>query len=524
MSSRDATEEKPLLDRIRDDPRPALLWVAGLVVLSLFEFGAVAHAVADAAQAIVTTASRVGGGAGANATNNTTAAAAAASSGAPPLQGLVDAAGQIPTLLSRETIPNQGYDANGPERVVELDSGASRYVFEGPWEGTFLGLAPAHAWLLRVALVYAYAFVFVYWLLRGYFVFREHYRYADWTPRDDVIERLRTHRWGQFGFLVVFMFLTMAIFAPALTPTTVEANIKQPYTHHVEYFDADSGEVEEITAGAANLQAASSGAGQYNTGPMQYDKYSRFHPFGTLPTPGKDLFTFMAAGARISLFIGLVAIGISAGAAAVFGLLTAYYKGLTDLAVVVASDSIQTIPQLLLLILVSVVFSGHWLGSIYNGGFLIALIFGITGWPYLWRAVRGPAFQVAEEEWVDAARSYGQRASATMRKHMLPYILGYLLIYGSMTLGGIIIGTSALSFLGLGIDPPTPEWGRAISMGQSYVATQSWHISFIPGALIVLVVTAFNAMGDGIRDAIDPQSEGSEDAGTEVAAAGGGGG
>jgi peptide/nickel transport system permease protein len=101
---------------------------------------------------------------------------------------------------------------------------------------------------------------------------------------------------------------------------------------------------------------------------------------------------------------------------------------------------------------------------------------------------------------------------------MLPYIIGYVLVYGSMTLGGAIIAISGLSFLGLGIAPPTPEWGRAINLGQDYVDTGSWHISLIPGALITLVVTGFNALGDGIRDAVDPQSD------SESAAAGRGGG
>jgi peptide/nickel transport system permease protein len=232
----------------------------------------------------------------------------------------------------------------------------------------------------------------------------------------------------------------------------------------------------------------------------------------------------MVAGARVSLFIGLLAIGLGGVVATAFAMITAYDKGLADLAVVLASDSIMTIPALLLLIIVSVTFRGHWLNSILSGGLLIALILAFTRWPLLWRAIRGPSFQVAEQEWVDAARSYGQRARVTMRKHMLPYVMGYLLIYGSMSLGGVIITTSALSFLpgGLGVQAPTPEWGRAIAMGQSYVATQSWHISLIPGILIVLVVTAFNALGDGIRDAIDPQSEGS-DAGAEMGAGGGGG-
>jgi peptide/nickel transport system permease protein len=373
-----------------------------------------------------------------------------------------------------------------------------------------------------VVLIYAYVFVLLYWLWRGYEVFVEHYRYADWTPRDDVVRRLRTHRWGQFGMVVVVLFLTLATFAPAIAPTTYEQNVISPYEHTLKYYDEGADEVIEIPVGQANLDTASRGNADANVGPLSYDRYGRFHPFGTMNNPGADLFTFMAFGARVSLFVSLLAIGISSVLATLFGLLTAYYKGLVDLSVVVVSDSIQVVPVILLLILLSVVFADHWLSTIYDGGFLIGSVLGVVYFPGLWRAVRGPAFQVAEQEWVDAARSYGQRSTETMRKHMLPYILGYLLIYGSLTIGGVIITTSALSFLGIGITPPTPEWGRAVDQGRNYVTTQSWHIAFIPGVLIVLVVTAFNAMGDGIRDAIDPQSDTGDDA-TEAAAAGGGG-
>jgi peptide/nickel transport system permease protein len=92
---------------------------------------------------------------------------------------------------------------------------------------------------------------------------------------------------------------------------------------------------------------------------------------------------------------------------------------------------------------------------------------------------------------------------------MFPYITGYLLVYGSMSIGGVIIGMAALSFLGngLGIQPPTPAWGRAISNGQNYISTPSWHISIIPGVMIVIIVMGMNALGDGIRDAIDPESD-----------------
>jgi peptide/nickel transport system permease protein len=109
-----------------------------------------------------------------------------------------------------------------------------------------------------------------------------------------------------------------------------------------------------------------------------------------------------------------------------------------------------------------------------------------------------------------------------VKKHVAPYVIGYLLIYLSMSLGGYIIGAAGLAFLGLGVTAPTPEMGRLIAAGQSLVTTQSWHISIVPGLMISALVLGFNALGDGIRDAVDPKTGGDEAAG-EAAAAGGGG-
>jgi len=487
MSNSSTVEDVPFTERIQENPRPALLWLAVAVVLVAVEFGAIASFVMNLPWDVLP-----------------------AIPGGSVVAGIGNALADIPTLLSRDVIPNQGY-----------------HLPSQGWQETFLGLSPAIAWFIRVVLIYAYAFLALFWVWRGYNVYRTHYRYADWTPRDDMVDRLRGHRWGQFGLVIVVMFVVLAMFAPALGPTTVEQNIQNPYSYQIKYYDSGTQSVQQVTAGMANLQSGSKGNSQTNVGPMSYDDYQRFHPFGTLPS-GKDLFTFMAAGARVSLFIGLLAMGISGLLAVAFALLTAYYKGLVDLAVVLSSDSIMALPQLMIMILLSVVFRGTWIAAVYNGGLLLALILGGTYWPYLWRTLRGPAMQVSEQEWVDAARSFGQRPRVTMQKHMLPYILGYLLVYASMNLGGIIIAVAGLSFLGIGVNPPTPEWGRAVAAGQSYVTTASWHISLIPGILIVLVVTAFNALGDGIRDAVDPQSQGAQGedadaAGAEASAAGGGG-
>ncbi|EMA44368.1 binding-protein-dependent transporters inner membrane component [Halococcus morrhuae DSM 1307] len=485
MSETQSDEEVPLRDRIAANPRPALQWLAGAIVLLAVEFGAFIGVIIQLALTVVRLLPSNPG------------AAALASAG--------EAAESIPTLLTRGLIPNQGYQ-----------------TASGEWMGTFLGLEPAYAWLLRVVLIYAYAFVWLGWFWVGYRWFRDHYRYADWTPRDDVVDRLRSHRWGQFGFVLVLAFFVLALFAPALGPTTVDANIQSPYTHYTKYYDDEIESVSNVTVGTANLGSTSQGAGGENVGPWSYDDYGRFHPFGTL-TDGKDLFTFMAAGARISLMIGLVSLMIAGFIATALAMLTAYYKGLADLAAVITSDSIQSLPVLLVLILASAVFGNTWIANLYNGAVLLIAIFSVTYWPFFWRALRGPALQISEQEWIDAAKSFGQKPRVIMQKHMFPYVVGYLLIYASLTLGGIIIAVAGLSYLGLGITPPTPEWGRAISAGQPYVATASWHISLIPGIMITLIVVGFNALGDGIRDALDPQSEGGEETGGEAAVAGGGG-
>jgi peptide/nickel transport system permease protein len=192
----------------------------------------------------------------------------------------------------------------------------------------------------------------------------------------------------------------------------------------------------------------------------------------------------------------------------------------TDVLTVVTTDTVSAIAALLLIMMCMRLFkiSNHGLMEPLDGGFLLALVFAFVFWPEIWRASRGPSLQVAEQEWVDAAKSYGQTPGKIMQKHMAPYILSYILIYASLLIGGIIITVAALSFLGLGITEPTPEWGRLINDGQPFIATSSWHISTISGLMIALVVLAFNALGDGVRDAIDPEA----DIGDTTTAGGGG--
>ena len=411
----------------------------------------------------------------------------------------------IPTLISRDTIPNQG-----------------AYVPGEGWQGTFMGLSPAQAWGLRVLLAYVYGAAWLYWLWYGFQLYRRQYRTAEWTPRDDVLRGFSKHRWGQFGLVIVLLFLVLSVFAPALGPTTMERNVQEPYSYEVEYYDEDADEVQTVTVGQANLDSTSQGIESRHIGLFSYDQYNRYHPFGTLPS-GQDLFTAVALGARVSLFIGLLAIGVSAVISTGLALISAYYGGAVDLLIVLLSDATQALPQLLVVIMLSVVLSQTWIAGLYNGAVLLSLIFALTGWPSLWRAIRGPALQVSERTWVEAADSYGLDSKSTMVRHILPYIVGYLLVYASMSLGGIIIGAAGLSFLGLGVTAPTPEWGRLVNVGQSLLTTMSWHIAVVPGVLIVIVVTGFNALGDGIRDAIDSETnlENEEEASAAASGAGG---
>ncbi|ERH04961.1 MAG: ABC-type dipeptide/oligopeptide/nickel transport system, permease component [Halorubrum sp. J07HR59] len=489
-----------ITERLRENPGPAAVWASVGVLLIGLQAGALLEFAGVVAITVLETVNVV--------------SPAGLSVSPAPAVAFKQAAAELPHLLARETITGHGYYSVAADEWV-----TGPVYFDGnQWVGTFLGLEPKHAWLVRVGLVYAYTAALLGWLWVGYRRWRRHYRAAEWTPRDDVVDRFRNHSWGLFGCLIVVLFLTMVVFGPAMAPTTNQINNVDPYSYEFKYYDEAAGEVTTATVGNANSVSFSDNT--QTVGLWSYDEFGRFHPAGTMPD-GQDLFTFLMHGAQLSLVVGLVTVVLSTVLATTAALLSAYYKGYVDLGMVLLSDAIFALPGLLLIIMLSVLLGGTWIASVYDGGVLLALIFAATGWPGLWRSIRGPALQTAEQPWIDAARSFGQTPRVTMRKHILPYLAGYLLVYGSMSLGGVIIGIAGLSYLGLGVNPPAPEWGRAVDMGQSYISSSSWHISIVPGTAVTLLVIGFNALGDGIRDAIDPESE-AEAANTAGADRGGG--
>jgi peptide/nickel transport system permease protein len=219
------------------------------------------------------------------------------------------------------------------------------------------------------------------------------------------------------------------------------------------------------------------------------------HLFGT-DNLGRDLLSRVIFGARIPLIIS------SAVALAVlligplFGALAGYYGGWLDEAIMRITDIFLAFPALVLaMALVAIL--GPNLRNL-----AIAII--VTWWPWYTRLVRGMAVSLRERPYVEAAKAMGVRSPIIVARHILPNAFGPVVVQISLDIGTIILEVAGLSFLGLGAQPPTPEWGLMVSDGVQYVLAQ-WWISFFPGLAIFLLVLAFNLVGDGLRDVLDPR-------------------
>lgn len=202
-------------------------------------------------------------------------------------------------------------------------------------------------------------------------------------------------------------------------------------------------------------------------------------------------------GARISILVGLgsVALGLIGGV--ILGLLSGYYKKL-DAIIMRIMDLLFSFPGILLAMLIIAIL----------GTSLVNVVIAISIWsiPNCARIVRGSVLSAKKEEYILAQRSLGASDRRIMFKHILPNITAPIIVFATMRMATAILSTSALSYLGLGAQPPTPEWGAMIAAGQDYMWT-SPHMTIVPGIAIMLVVFAFNVVGDGLRDALDPNME-----------------
>jgi peptide/nickel transport system permease protein len=214
---------------------------------------------------------------------------------------------------------------------------------------------------------------------------------------------------------------------------------------------------------------------------------------------GRDMLSRMIYGARISLLIGTVVVGLAASVGTLVGLVAGYAGGWLDEGLMRLTDVFFAFPALIL----AMAISGALGPSLTNAMIAIAVV----SWPVYARLVRAQVLSLREREFVEAARSLGAPAERIVWQHILPNTLAPLLVQGSFDMGSAILSAAGLSFIGFGAQPPTAEWGVMISDGRNYIVTQPW-LSLFPGLAILLTVAAFNLIGDGLRDALDPRLRG----------------
>lgn len=224
----------------------------------------------------------------------------------------------------------------------------------------------------------------------------------------------------------------------------------------------------------------------------------RDHPLGC-DFFGKDILYEMVQGTRISLYIAFLTVGLSTLIGTCAGLIAGYYKGLTDTIIMRVVDILMAFPGILLAMSLAAL-----LGPNLNN---LVIAISSTGWTSTARLVRGQVLSLSEREYIQAARAIGASSPRILFYHILPSLLTPLLVSISFSLSGVILIEASLSFLGLGAQGETPSWGALLNQGRT-VLSEAPHLSIIPGMAIILIVLAFNFLGDGLRDHLDPHRSG----------------
>ncbi|MDI9387986.1 MAG: ABC transporter permease [Synergistota bacterium] len=275
------------------------------------------------------------------------------------------------------------------------------------------------------------------------------------SPWWEVWRRLRRNRAALVGMGVIIMLVMVAILAPVLTPydpnkTDMKARLQRP---------------------------------------------SLSHPLGT-DNFGRDMFSRVLYGSRISLYVGFVAVGIGAIFGGVLGAVGGYYGGRLDNFIMRCMDVLLAIPQIILAIAI--------VGALGTSLVNLMIAVGISQLPRYARVVRASALTVRGQEFVEAARAVGARDVRIIVENILPNCMAPIIVQSTLGVAQAILSAAALSFLGLGIQPPTPEWGSMLSAGRQFLR-QAPYLSFFPGLAISIVVLALNIFGDGLRDSLDPK-------------------
>jgi len=211
---------------------------------------------------------------------------------------------------------------------------------------------------------------------------------------------------------------------------------------------------------------------------------------------GRDVLSRIIYGSRISLAIGFVATAISITIGTLLGAMAGFFAGKLDTIIMRFTDMVLAFPRLVLLIMIVALFGP----SIT----MIILVLGLTQWPGTTRIVRGDVLSLREREFIHAAHALGMSRARIMLRHLIPNVLAPVIVTATLGIGNTIVMEAGLSFLGLGVSPPTPTWGSMVAEGRD-VLINAWWVATFPGLTIVMIVLAFNLVGDGLRDALDPR-------------------
>ena len=283
------------------------------------------------------------------------------------------------------------------------------------------------------------------------------------SPKVMFWRRFRRHRLALVSAAFLFVLFIVAIFAPWIAP-----------------YDPN----------ATNLKLARFG---------KPASPSLSHPMGT-DQLGRDWMSRLIVGSRVSLTVGFLATGVAIGVGTMLGAIAGYAGRWTDMLIMRLADMLLAFPPLLFLM-------GMLVGFKRPSVTVIAVVIGIIGWMNVSRLVRGEFLTLRTREYTVSARAVGASTPAIIFRHLLPNAMSPIIVAATLSIPAAILAESTLSFLGFGIQPPTASWGNMLQIAFVQMRdNQAWWIGFYPGLLIALTVLAFNFVGDGLRDALDPQS------------------